>query len=414
MAQPELDSFKRRGLAIALSGTLPTSSGHSMQILDGSSERQVDSVERNIDKPYFGNNPSSKKNRRAMIMGTIEITPPSAPGQPTTGVASTAPALLSAAMAQTLTADSRLSEYNVLSTGLGLYEAIWWHSGTYVHVTKGRADLSEIKMEIGERFTAKWSFEGVYTEVTEVALPTDFDYSDFPVPTVAEFDNTTLILNSLGTAAITALHLRAKRLSASYGLEKGVKEYTEYKETRVTERKGTFTCLFARPDLDDFNPTAIRDSGEFITLSFITRETDGRYSELFVRGQIDDVKDADIEGDFGYEITGRLIPSSAGNDEVAVNFGDETFALNGTLNGGTVGVAYVADGLVASGLYTAPLAWTVSVGTLPTGLAINATTGVITGTPSGSPGTSNITIRAEDSDAGTNLVATKAVSIVIS
>jgi len=411
MPQPQLDSFTRRGLAIALSGTLPTSAGHALQILEGSSEKQVDSVERNVDKPFFGNNPSSKKNRRATITGMIEITPPPAPGQVTTGVASVAPALLSAAMEENRTADSRLTEYNVISDSLGLYEAIWWHSGTYLHVTKARADLSEIKMEIGDRFMAKWSLEGVYTEVSEANLPTDFDYSDFPIPTVAEFDNTTMILNSLGSTAISNLHLRGKMLSASFGLEKGVKEYTEYKETRVTERKGTFTMKFARPDFDDFNPTAIRDSGELITCAFRLVETDGRYSELFIRGQIDEVKDTDIEGDFGYEITGRLIPSSAGNDEVAINFGDETFALNGSLNGVATGAVYTADGLTASGVYATPLVWSISVGALPTGLSINTGTGVITGTCSASAGTVSFTVRAVDDDGA---IATKATSIIVS
>lgn len=411
MPQPDLESFNRRGLAIALNGTTPTSSGHALQILEGASERQVDSVERNVDKPYFGNNPSTKRNRRAMISGTIELTPPSAPGHATNGVASVAPALLSAAMAQTLTANSRLTEYKLISTNLPKYDAKWWHSGTLLDATKGRADLSEIKMEIGDRFTAKWSLEGLYTEVDEASLPTNFDYSDFGIPTVAEFDNTEMVISSLGVAAISNLHLRGKMLMASFGNEKGTKEYTEYKETRITERRGTFTARFARPDFAEFNPTAIRDTGELIKLTFKLMETDGRYSLLYVRGQIDEVKDTDIEGDFGIEITGRCIPSSAGNDEIRIDFGDDTFALNDTLVDGTNGAAY-SDQMYASGVYTAPLTWGISAGALPTGLTISSSTGVVSGTPS-APGTYNFTVRATDSTGGTALVATKADSIVI-
>src|SRR5206468_1181701 len=44
---------------------------------------------------------------------------------------------------------------------------------------------------------------------------------------------------------------------------------------------------------------------------------------------------------------------------------------------------------------TAPNAWSVTVGALPAGLTLNASTGVISGTPTGS-GTSSFTVRVTD------------------
>jgi hypothetical protein len=73
----------------------------------------------------------------------------------------------------------------------------------------------------------------------------------------------------------------------------------------------------------------------------------------------------------------------------------------------TVNVAYSQTMAATGG--TAPLAWSLSSGSLPTGLSLNSSTGAITGTPTAS-GTSNFTARATDAN-GAN--GTKALSIVI-
>ncbi len=61
---------------------------------------------------------------------------------------------------------------------------------------------------------------------------------------------------------------------------------------------------------------------------------------------------------------------------------------------GTVDQAYQAQ-LVASG-GTPPLVWTVTAGGLPSGLALNPTTGAITGAPTGTPGTYPFTVEVSD------------------
>lgn len=72
------------------------------------------------------------------------------------------------------------------------------------------------------------------------------------------------------------------------------------------------------------------------------------------------------------------------------------------LGTGTTGTAYSAT-VSASGGAT-PYAWSVSSGTLPNGLSINASTGAITGTPTGS-GLSNFTVQASDANACTSATA---------
>jgi hypothetical protein len=77
-----------------------------------------------------------------------------------------------------------------------------------------------------------------------------------------------------------------------------------------------------------------------------------------------------------------------------------------TLPGGTVNAAYSAT-LAATG-GTGTYTWSVVTGTLPAGVALNATTGVVSGTPTAA-GTSNFTVQA----ASGGQTAQRALSIVI-
>lgn len=66
-----------------------------------------------------------------------------------------------------------------------------------------------------------------------------------------------------------------------------------------------------------------------------------------------------------------------------------------SLADGVVGVPYSQPVAVTGG--TGARAFSTSAGTLPSGLSLNATTGVISGTPTGAPGISNFTIAVADS-----------------
>jgi hypothetical protein len=78
------------------------------------------------------------------------------------------------------------------------------------------------------------------------------------------------------------------------------------------------------------------------------------------------------------------------------------------LAGGTVGTAYSSSMAVGGG--TPAYAWTIGSGTLPTGLTLAATTGVISGTPTAT-GTSNFTLSVSDNGSP---VQTKSAAATIS
>ncbi len=79
------------------------------------------------------------------------------------------------------------------------------------------------------------------------------------------------------------------------------------------------------------------------------------------------------------------------------------------LTNGVTSAVYSAT--LASSGGVAPVTWSITVGTLPAGLSLNASTGAITGTPT-TAGTSNITVQAVDSGTPSQTV-TKALSITI-
>jgi hypothetical protein len=80
-----------------------------------------------------------------------------------------------------------------------------------------------------------------------------------------------------------------------------------------------------------------------------------------------------------------------------------------SLPNGTVGTPY-SQQLQSSG-GTAPITWSVTQGTLPTGLSLNNSTGAISGTPT-TAATSNFTVQAADSSTPQQL-APKALSITV-
>ena len=78
-----------------------------------------------------------------------------------------------------------------------------------------------------------------------------------------------------------------------------------------------------------------------------------------------------------------------------------------TLPAAEVNAAYSQTFVATGG--TAPYTWSLVTGTLPVGVALNATTGALSGTPTAT-GTSAITVRATDSSSNT---ATAALSLVV-
>ena len=96
-----------------------------------------------------------------------------------------------------------------------------------------------------------------------------------------------------------------------------------------------------------------------------------------------------------FKVTDAASPAQSTTASLALTIAPATLAITTTsLASGTVGMAYSAT-LAASG-GTSPYTWTLTGGTLPAGLTLNATTGAITGTPTASANATPLTFKVTD------------------
>jgi len=108
------------------------------------------------------------------------------------------------------------------------------------------------------------------------------------------------------------------------------------------------------------------------------------------------------------QATDSSSPAQQATEALSITVHAQLAVTTTSLPAVTQGAAYNST-LQASG-GTGAVTWSVTVGSLPTGLALNASTGAITGAPTGTPGTINFTVQASDS---LGQQATKPLSITI-
>lgn len=324
MAQPDLDFFTSRAVAIKaqpLPGTdpVPTSAVNSFQLLDGKSTTAFDKQQRNLDRPYLGNQRYGVTNKRATVEGTIEIIPPVNPGDVTDGKTTTGLVLAAAGMVETYDPVTFKTFLKPISRAIPAVAARWYHAGTRLNVQNARANMTGFGIPMDDRFKAAMVLQGAYTQMEEVAMPTDWDYTEFLDPTFVTPENS-LFEFGLVDGSITALANWGKSLTVDFGNTLTQKRYTTLRRTDVAGRAGTFNCLVARPAKADFDLWALRDAGTLITMTYKLIEADGRYSQMYAQGQLDQITDTNVDGDRAVQLTGVCIPVT-GNDEFNAEFG---------------------------------------------------------------------------------------------
>lgn len=345
MTQPALDRFKKRNALIKAQPTenvdpTPTGGSDAFRFFNGETSTEFDKIDREEDRQYFGNYPFGVANRRAKIGGEFELYPPATPGQVSTGNADCEKILLPSGMAVTKNALENITRYSPISDGVPMVAARFYHTGTLLNALNCRGDISSLAIEIGQRFKGKGSLLGNYTEVVAAAAPAVTLPSKVPV--VANARNTRAYLSTLvrgGTEStdgtpLGALLVWAKMLSVDFGNDLKHKEYSSKAVNKVDDRKGKWSMRIAKTDItDDFNPWYVRDNAIVLTASMSLYEVEGAtpdtvitglYSKLAIRGQIETITPTDIDGDYGWELSGPCIPTDSGNDEFYIEFGDDT------------------------------------------------------------------------------------------
>lgn len=325
MAQPELDFFTKRGVVGKLEVTegtdsLPLPNTDGLLLLDGSWGTEFDTVERPVDRPFFTNDPFSVVNKRGFIEGQFELFSPALPG---TEPAECDVLLQTGGMVREYDAVNDETIYWPKSSAIPSGTFKFWQVDYKLSLLGARTALSALTMAIANRFTGTARVQGTYASVVKEVVPAIALYDD--VPPVLTFDNSETWFTDV-TGAGSPILLWGKELTLDFGTELATKEYTSKKVNGISGRAPTFTLRIARTDLTDINFIALRDAGNIITARIRHQEGGGLFSELGIRGQIEQVTPEDIDGDMGLNITGRCIDSSAATalkgDGFWIKFGD--------------------------------------------------------------------------------------------
>ena len=317
-----LESFKNRALLLkleAVEGTdaLPTPALDAFQLFDGTSGLLSDRIERPVDRPFFGSDPFVNTNFRGFIEGGFELVPPATPVSGTSK-ASIDALLQSSGMAKSfLTTPNTLLRYNPVSSGIPSATGLYYHSGLLYRLTGARSNVSSLMMDIGSYLKGQCRIEGSCVEVQEAALPTGLVYTPFFAPTALTTETMEMRINGFA--------VEGKSISIDFGNEQKTIEHTEARINRITGRNGKFSAKFYKPARASLDPWALWRVGTVIPV-YGQQITPGSVvlTKISALVQIEEVKPVDIDGDYGYEVTGRCIPSSAGGDEFMIDFIDPT------------------------------------------------------------------------------------------
>jgi hypothetical protein len=317
-----LEYFKNRALLLKLEATegtdaVPTPDADAFQLLDGSSGVDGDKIERTLDRPYFTHDPFVVTNLRGFVEGKFEVVPPAGP-HINTSKASVDALLKIAGMAKTFVAGAQpIVRYNPISAAIASATAYFYHAGTLYAIVGARANITSLMMDIGSYIQGQCRIEGGCQEVQEEALPTNLDYSAFTTPIANTTESMEMRVNGIA--------VEGKSIGLSFNNTQQTIEHTEARLNRIKDRKPTATLRFYRPARAALDPWALWKAGTIVpAYGTVTDPVSGLQTKMTTRIQIEEVKPVDIDGDLGYDLTGRCIATDAGGDEFLIEFTDTT------------------------------------------------------------------------------------------
>jgi hypothetical protein len=319
-AQPELDV-----------DPIPAPEADGYRLFDSKSAVADDVVELPYDKSFLGADDFVKANTRGTVEGDFEVYPPANPG---TDEAYCGRILLPAGWGVTLDAAGKITRYSPVSEDIPLVAIRNNHAGVYMNLLNARGTVSALTMEIGKRVTGHVQLQGDYDTITGQPFPRGIVLPAVDSYVLSENNSACLISSELdaatptGAAPLADLHVWAKSLVVDTGQSLQKEAYTEHAENNFDGRKGSFTLVMAKTDIDnDFNPFWCKDKGVMLNLRFYAYRKNGvagLYSMLYTRGKIESVEATDTQGKYTWTIKGRCLGTEAngGGDQYGLEFGD--------------------------------------------------------------------------------------------
>lgn len=329
MAQTKPQSFRLR----ALTGLVETTEGvdatpatsNGIRLFNGIGSITRPITELQEDRPFFGNYPFSVGDRVGMVKGDIMLFPPSAPGNAgATGDPASNIILLPGGFTPTKNAGAKTTRLNPISLGIVSASYYWYHAGEHWKLLGSRNRLTNIKTALDSRWMLSFETIGNTTGVSAAAVPSITK----PAGTarVATTANSVAFLKVNGGSELAAW---SQEFDLQLAAELNTIPFTnDAKFNDIDDRLPTFSILMAPTDQAEFNPDAVIQAESLFEYRWRTFQgpttAAGLYTEVGVRGQLENYEVVEVKRKKLWRLTGKCIPSDSGGDECYVLYGDST------------------------------------------------------------------------------------------
>jgi hypothetical protein len=310
-----LESFEQRALlykveTVENTDAVPTGALNAVQFLNGQSGIASEKLERSLDRPYFAGKPFVPVGIYGFIEGEIELIGAAAAGQ----ASPLGPVLRTGGMSEALVVGPpALTRYAPISSGIPSGTGYFHHGGTRKILTGARAKIDGIELSIKKYAMAKVRIEGNCTDCTEQAFPTP-DYAAFGDPVDLRTETMALSINGFNVDGLS--------VSLDLNSELKVKEHTEARVARISDREPTGVVRFYRPTFASLNPwTLWRNQTKVPIVATLDNGVAAKKIKLTIGfAQLEEPKEVEVERDIAYECAFRAL-TSVGGDEFSIEFG---------------------------------------------------------------------------------------------
>ncbi|GEM_PF-2913696 len=269
----------------------------------------ADKLDRSVDRPYFGGDPFVLVGKRVELSAECDIL-----GAPTVGTAAPLGQLYKiCGHNETLTAGPPAdTTYAPISQNFDSASVYFYWGGVLCKMTGVRGSL-DFDFSIKQYAKGTVKLTGQFSVPTDAALPTGINWTPFQTPAAIEAQ--------VWQVLVGAQNVCAQSLTLSSNTKVGLIECSNAREVVISDRKPSGSLkVFKDQTLATWNPWAIADAQNIVTLTNTITKGAGLNVSLPIRAQLEYPKPIDIDGVAGYEIPFVAVPSGAGGDEYSLKF----------------------------------------------------------------------------------------------
>lgn len=232
-------------------------------------------VSRELERPFFGAQPTTAAELRARITFDVEMVP--------SGTAGTAPAwgplLRACGCAEVIAAGASVT-YNPISSGMESVTLYFNVDGTR-HVLRGARGTATFNLTAQGNPLISFEMTGLFSTPSEVALPT-VDLSAYLAPDLVTATNTPTF-----TIGGTGMALRQASLTLGNAVEPRFLAGAASDQILITGRDDRFTATVEAVPLTTLNPFDLAATGATPALELVHGVTAGRIATLAIpRAQV--------------------------------------------------------------------------------------------------------------------------------